>query len=163
MTRPDPGPARLARLAAVVAATALGGLSALHLVWTISPWPLTNWPQWLSTVVGETDLRRLPPDWLTVIVAGLLAMAAWLVLARAGLARWSLAGRPLPAWMLRAGVWVVAAVLLARGAFGVVSTIVSHAGTRSFRTWDLWLYSPLTLALGLLAVVVALVAPAGRR
>ncbi|MFI5529343.1 DUF3995 domain-containing protein [Kitasatospora sp. NPDC051853] len=134
------------RAAAAVAAAGLFAAGALHLVWTVSPWPLGSAAELAEAVVGVTE-DQLPPTGLTLAVAGLLGAAGGLVLARPGSG----------AWVVRAGVWTVSGVLLVRGLGGLV---VSGAGLgeapEAFRRWDLALYSPLCVALGGLAGYVAL-------
>ncbi|MFH0245719.1 DUF3995 domain-containing protein [Streptomyces sp. HK10] len=137
------------RPAAAVAALVLAALSSLHLVWLRSPWPLTGRERFLETVVGRTDPSSGPPPWMTLAVACLLAAAAWLLLARAGLVRGFLPHR-----ILNAATGIVAVVLLLRGAAGLVLSGVIGQGPAPFRFWDLVLYSPLTLALGTVALLV---------
>lgn len=143
------------RIAAVAAALVLAALSSLHLVWLRSPWPLTSRERFLETVVGQTDPSSGPSPWMTLAVACLLAVAAWLVLAGAGFVRGLLPHR-----VLNAMTWILAAVLLLRGAAGLVLSGVIGQGPASFRFWDLVLYSPLTLALGTVAALVTCAPPA---
>ncbi|MBN3932308.1 DUF3995 domain-containing protein [Streptomyces verrucosisporus] len=144
------------RPAAAVAALTLAALSFLHLLWLRSPWPLAGRERFLETVVGRTAPSAAPPPWATLAVACLLAVAAWLVLARAGIVRGLLPHR-----VLNAMAWILAAVLLLRGAAGLVLSGVLGQGPAPFRFWDLVLYSPLTLALGTIAALVTR-APADR-
>ncbi|MCI0384343.1 DUF3995 domain-containing protein [Streptomyces sp. CNQ085] len=144
------------RPAAAAAALVLAALSFLHLLWLSSPWPLTSRQRFLETVAGQTGPSSGPPPWMTLAVACLLAVAAWLILARAGFVRGFL-----PYRVLNVATGTVAAVLLLRGAAGLVLSGVVGQGPAPFRFWDLVLYSPLTLALGTVAALVTR-DPAGR-
>ncbi|MGW5054105.1 DUF3995 domain-containing protein [Actinokineospora sp. NPDC004072] len=129
-----------------IAAVALLLIALLHLVWLVSPWPLRSREELARRVVGvEPD--RLPSAGLTVVVAVLLVLAAYLVAARGGLV-----GAPGPDWLVAVGAGGVAVVLLARGVSGLVG---SRGGRTEFARWDLRLYSPLSLGLGALAAAVA--------
>ncbi|WP_052390141.1 DUF3995 domain-containing protein [Streptomyces sp. NRRL B-24484] len=138
------------RTAAALAAAGLGAAAALHAVWTFSPWPLGSRAE-LATVVVGTDESRLPSGPATAAVAGLLGVAAWLVVT---------AARPQSplgsSRLVRSGVWTVSGVLALRGAGGaVVSGLGLGNAPAEFRHWDLALYSPLCLALGGLSGYVA--------
>jgi hypothetical protein len=89
---------------------------------------------------------------MTFIVATLLLMAALVVLE---------ASRILPAflpnWMISLSIWTLAVVFLLRslGDFRYVGFSKRIYGT-PFATFDTWLYSPLTLLLGLGCLIIAL-------
>ena len=84
-------------------------------------------------------------------MAGLLAVASALVLARARLAL-----GVVPPAVSRSGTWGVAVVLTARavGEFNYLGFFKRRRGTR-FARLDTRLYSPLALALGIGAAVIA--------
>ncbi|MFJ9947715.1 DUF3995 domain-containing protein [Kitasatospora sp. NPDC091207] len=144
-----PGAVRVtgAAVAGVLAAT-----GALHALWTATPWPARSPREFADTVVGTGD--GVPPAAACLAVAGLLGTAAYLVGAEAGV---------LPAVgprrVRRAGVRAVAGVLLARGAAGPVAFGVRSGRTPRFRRLNTRYYSPLCLALGAGAAVVAAAAP----
>lgn len=118
-------------------AAALGGLSALHLAWAFgSTWPGRDGPELTQTVVGVPGMTDPPPAVASAAVAGLLATAAGVVLARVSRRRrWRMLGH--------AGTAGVATVLAARAAGGVRSACWPQHVTARFRRLDLAVYSPL--------------------
>lgn len=138
-----------------VVAAALGATGVLHAVWAVTPWPLGSPEEFADTVVGRGD--GVPPASACLKVAAALGAGAYLVGAEAGV----LPGVG-PRRLRRAGVRAVAGVLLARGVAGpVVFGRVSERSER-FRRLNVRYYSPLCVALGAGAAVVA-GAGAGRR
>lgn len=143
--------ADLVRRVGPAVAVALGAVGALHVVWTVSTWPLPDQESFARTVVG-VEVSQLPSTGATLAVAGLLFAAAYLVAAGSGAV--AAVG---PVWVHRAGEWTVSAVLLLRGGGGLVTDAVAtmeHEVT-TFTRWDCAVYSPLCLALGLGAGIVA--------
>lgn len=135
----------------VAVAVVLALVGALHVLWSVSTWPLPDREAFARTVVG-TQESQLPSAGMTLAVAGLLFAGAYLVASGAGAA--PAIG---PRWVHRAGIWTVAAVLTVRGAGGLTTDVVAGVageGT-TFIAWDAALYSPLCLALGVGAGVVA--------
>ncbi len=135
----------LRRAAGGAAAGGLAAAAAVHAAWaTGSTWPASGPDELADLVVGR---RPFPSPALTWGVTGLLGAATGLTAARAGLVPSPRrARRP-----VRLGADVVAAVLLARGVTGLVSSAAGIGQrTPAFRRWDLRLYSPLCLVLGLL-------------
>lgn len=106
----------------------------------------------------ERDGRPIlqPGTASTLAVAGLLALAALLVLARAGY--WPVA--LLPHWMVRLGAPVVAVVLIVRaiGDFRYVGFFKTVRDT-PFARLDTRLFSPIALLLGMGTAIVAWGAP----
>lgn len=133
---------------ALVMSVVLGAIGLLHVVWVFSPWPLRSREEFAARVVGVPE-ARLPSPGLTIVVAALVAVAAYLVAARGGVV-----GAPGPAWLTAAGAGGVAAVLLLRGVSGLVRS--TRADT-PFARLDVRVYSPLCLVLavgtGLVAVL----------
>ncbi|MFD7415615.1 DUF3995 domain-containing protein [Kitasatospora purpeofusca] len=140
---------RAVRVVGTAVAGALAGTGALHALWTVTPWPLRTPEEFADTVVGTGD--GVPPAAACAAVAGLLGAAAYLVAAEAGAV--PAVG---PARLRRAGVWTVSATLLTRGAGGL-TLVGGERALRSerFRRLDARYYSPLCLALGTGAAVVA--------
>ncbi|MFJ7911082.1 DUF3995 domain-containing protein [Kitasatospora sp. NPDC096204] len=143
------------RAAGGAVAAVLGATGVLHAVWTVTPWPLGSAAEFADAVVGRGD--GVPPVSACLAVAGALGAGAYLVGAEAGV---------LPAVgprrLRRAGVRTVAGVLLARGLAGpVVFGRVSERSER-FRRLNARYYSPLCVALGAGAALVA-GAGSGRR
>lgn len=141
----------MSALTAVVVA-ALLAIAVLHAVWLFSPWPLATPADLARDVVGRSDgslpRRLFVPATVGVVVA--LALAAFLVGAHGGLLD------PPSESLARVGTWGVAAVLLGRGAYGLLESgarLGDHPA--SYRRLDLRFYSPLCLVLGGLTAVVA--------
>lgn len=145
------GPNRTATSAAAVTVPAgLASIAALHAAWALGGrWPGGSDREWAETVGGPG--AKLPPPAATWAVAGALALAASLVGAAAG---------PEPGRLVRAGSWTVATVLLVRGLAGPVTDVAGGLDDR-YERLDLLLYSPLCLALGTGAALVARQASAG--
>ncbi|MEU4805326.1 DUF3995 domain-containing protein [Actinosynnema sp. NPDC023587] len=136
-------------LVALLTAVVLVAVGGLHVVWAFSPWPLRSREEFASRVVG-VPADRLPSPGLTLAVAALLALAGYLVAARGGVV-----GAPGPAWLTVVGTAGVAAVLLLRGAGGLVS---SARGGTEFARLDRRVYSPLCLVLAAATGLVAALA-----
>jgi hypothetical protein len=134
---------RLFRLSAVLVPSVLLAIAALHAVWASgSPWPADDFEALAERVISSGEM---PPDWATWTVAGVLAVAAASVAAVA-------AGRR--ERLLRAATWTTAGVLVARGALFVPVDLLGGLSSEVER-FDLALYSPLCLALGIGAAIVA--------
>lgn len=132
----------------VAVSAALAGVGALHAVWAVAPWPLRTPEEFADTLVGAGD--ELPPAAACLAVAGLLGTAAYLVAVEAG------ALPPVGLRRLRrAGVRAVSGVMLARGIGGLA--LFGNVVERSerFTRLNTRYYSPLCLALGAGAAVVA--------
>ena len=141
----------ITRVVGMLAAAVLFGLSVLHVYWAAGG-------RWGSDVaVPERDGRALftPGAAATLLVAGLLAAAALVLLGRLGV--W---GGLLPRWLFVAGAWTLVAVFAGRVVgdlhwFGLFRRVT---GT-PFAWWDTWLYVPLCALLALAALLVAARAP----
>ncbi|GAA0259573.1 hypothetical protein GCM10010492_70620 [Saccharothrix mutabilis subsp. mutabilis] len=134
---------------ALVTALVLVAVGVLHVLWMFSTWPLKTREEFAARVVN-VPVERLPSAPLTGAVAAALGLAAYLVAGRAGLL-----GVPGPGWVPVVGTVVVAAVLLLRGAAGLVSSLREDS---AYARLDVRVYSPLCLAL---AASTALVAVSG--
>ncbi|MFJ1702118.1 DUF3995 domain-containing protein [Kitasatospora sp. NPDC088346] len=134
----------------IVVSAGLAATGALHAVWMRSPWPLASRAEFADAVVGVGE-ERAPTPAMCAGVAGLLGVAAALVGARAG-------ALPAvgPAWSAKAGSAVASGVLLARGLGGPVLYGSGRiARTERFVRLDRRYYSPLCVALGAGAALVA--------
>ncbi len=141
---------RLFRTAAVLVPSVLLGIAVLHGVWAAgSSWPARDFDALAESVISSAEM---PPNWATWTVAGMLTGAAGAV-AAVGAGR-----RERP---LRAATWTTAGVLTARGALFPPVDLAGGLNTEVQRL-DLLVYSPLCLALGLGAAIVAR-GPARRR
>jgi Protein of unknown function (DUF3995) len=120
----------------------LFALAGLHAAWGAgSAWPMADRRALADAVIGGDDV---PPPLACYAVSGALTTAGLLV---AGWPR----RHPL---LRRVGVGGVVAVLAGRGALGIAgrTSIVSPRSTsRSFARRDRRIYSPLCLALAVLA------------
>lgn len=131
---------------AVFTAIVLVLVGALHVVWMFSPWPLRTREEFARRVV-DVPVEKLPSPGLTAVVALLLGVAGYLVAARAGLV--AAVG---PGWLPAVGTGGVAAVLLLRGAGGLVT---SSGRSTDFARLDRRYYSPLCLVLAASCTAVA--------
>jgi Protein of unknown function (DUF3995) len=125
----------------------LSGISMLHVYWGCGG------RLGAGDVIPELEEQPLfrPGAAGTLVVAGLLACAAALVLAQAGV------GPALvPPVISRCGTWAVAAALTARaiGEFNYVGFFKRQRGTR-FARLDTVFFSPLALGLGIGAALIA--------
>ena len=131
-------------------AGALALLSALHVTWVFSSWPLPDRSRFAEAVVG-TGPAKTPSGAAMFAVAGLLAWASLLV-ARCG----SPDPRRPPGRIATLGTRTVGGVLVARAVAGfVVSGNALGDAPATFRRLDLAVYSPLCLLLGVGAAGVA--------
>jgi hypothetical protein len=135
------------KIVAVALATVFSLLCALHVAWAFGGKLASG--AVIPVVEGRPALQ--PTRATTLVVAGLLAAAALVVLVRAGVL---LAG--FPPILASVACSTLGAILVLRGIgeFRLVGLFKSVRGT-SFATWDSWLYSPLALALGLAALWLA--------
>jgi len=128
----------------------LGAAALVHGMWLRgSSWPAADREKLADLVVGR---RPFPGPGATSAVTVLLGAATAVTAVRAGLL-------PLPggrsAGPVRVAAKILVATLVARGAGGlVVSGLGLGDVTPEFRRWDIRLYSPYCLALGL-AVALA--------
>ncbi|MDQ3738210.1 MAG: DUF3995 domain-containing protein [Actinomycetota bacterium] len=146
-------------LAAGVAVGGLGVTSVLHLAWAAgSSWPANDREQLADLVFGHD--RPMPGAAPTVAVAGLLAGASGLLLARRAGQHIPLVPRRLEDLAVRA----VPAALALRGLGGLVTSGLRLGRiTELYRRWDLRLYSPLCLLLAASSATTSRTAPDGRR
>lgn len=129
----------------------MGATALIHSIWALRIWwPIADEARLARTVVGTKGITQMPSAPLTwAVVAVMLAGIAWAVM----LAGWS---RPLPAWMISAGGWIMAAILLVRGAGTYVGDFFGIDQEPEFRQLNQVYFSPLILALGLGTVILIL-------
>jgi len=142
------------RTTGAVVAGALGAIGVLHAAWMRTPWPLSSPAEVADAVVG-VGVDQLPTPAMCAEVAVALGAASYLVGARSGVL--PAAG---PRRLRAVGTGAVAGVLLARGVGGLLLFGPKGSGRRITRTerfarLDRRYYSPLCLALGAGAAVVA--------
>ncbi|MDQ3716150.1 MAG: DUF3995 domain-containing protein [Actinomycetota bacterium] len=136
----------VARTSAIAVGAILGAIAVLHAMWAAgSSWPFSD-RESLSETVWGGPASTLPSPAATMAVTGLLVVAILLVTGQAGM--W---GNRMPRWVFAVGTGGVATVLLLRGLLFGIAAIGSEAVNR---TWELALYSPLCIVLGVLCAIV---------
>lgn len=156
----------LRRPAIVTTAVALLGVAALHAAWATGvSWPTADPASFARSVVGVDSVDKLPSGAETAGVAVLLSGAAALLLTRAdvlGARVRDLTAAKLPRRLVSAGSAVAAGVLLLRGIGGLAMHVSGRTGQwpDEFVSRDLWIYSPLCVALGLGALLAVRRRPA---
>ncbi|MEO1013831.1 MAG: DUF3995 domain-containing protein [Pseudomonadota bacterium] len=134
---------------AIIVFLTLTAIAGLHLYWGFGGlWPAANEEQLIRTVIGA-EWPRMPSLTSTAVVAALIFAAGLVGLLASGVAAIG------PNWFWRIGAGVVAFVFLARGASGYFLRARGVEMTEPFSTYDVWLYSPLCLALGGAFCVIA--------
>jgi Protein of unknown function (DUF3995) len=125
-------------------------LSAIHMYWALGG--KGGMKAVLPEIKKDGRPTFTPTPFMTFLVALLLLAAALIVLEASHILPVFL-----PAWMISLGIWTIAIVFLLRslGDFRYVGFSKRIYGT-TFATFDTWLYSPLTLLLGLGSLVIAL-------
>jgi Protein of unknown function (DUF3995) len=125
-------------------------LSAIHVYWALGG--KGGMKAVLPEIKKDGRPTFTPTPFMTFLVALLLLAAALIVLEASHILQ------PfLPVWMISLGIWIIAIVFLLRslGDFRYAGFSKRIYGT-TFATFDTWLYSPLTLLLGLGSLVIAL-------
>lgn len=122
----------LQKWSAVVLSAAFWLIALLHAYWALGG----TWA--LQESIGEGN--PLPPTWSIWLVAGLAAIVAMGVLGQVEL--W---GRAIPAWIFRAGSWLLFLAL--------VGVTILNASTG--RPWEMYLIAPICAVLTILAFFVA--------
>ena len=122
----------------------LAAIAGLHFYWAFGGlWPCDDERSLVRTVIGHADRKRMPPFWMTIVVAVMLAaMTSW-PLVLAGLA-WAIVGLPL----MIAGSAILTALFLTRGVAGYVPAWRRLYPVQPFARLDRTLYSPLCLVPG---------------
>lgn len=118
--------------------------AGIHVLWGLgNTWPLRSKQELINAVVGSKGLSQMPSMGLTLLVAIGIAAAGVFALWGGGVVE-----LPLPRWMRKASLAVLAAIFLLRGAatylgFGPITNTVEP-----FYTLNIRYYSPLILAIG---------------
>jgi hypothetical protein len=131
---------------AVVSVVLLLALAAVHVYWGAGgAWPARDRVELVELVVGKPRGEPFPSASACALVALLLVATAALV---SGV-RWARPGGGVED-MLRIGVWGSALVLTLRGAGGLAWGLGKpHLRALRFFRYNLFVYSPLALTLGL--------------
>jgi hypothetical protein len=125
----------------------LGALSTLHLYWAAGG----RWGHAAALPERHGQPAFQPGPLATLLVAALLATGSVLMLGRVGLGPAARLSR-----ITHVGAWLIAAVFLLRGVgdFRLVGMFRSVRDTR-FAWWDRYVYTPLSIVLGLTTGIVA--------
>jgi hypothetical protein len=147
------GPATMLNSIATAMSAILGAIAALHFYWAAGGlWPGRSPRELINTVIGDPRLTKMPPAWLSALVGAALAITAMLPLIIAPvfwLAIPAFKYALLVLWWAMAAGFFAALVFIARGLVGYLPFWRRIHSAEPFATLDLFLYSPLCLALGL--------------
>jgi lysylphosphatidylglycerol synthetase-like protein (DUF2156 family) len=140
----------VAHLVGLLEALVLSAIAVLHVYWALGG----RWGADVAVPSREHEATRAvftPPPAVTLVVAGLLAGAALVALEGSG---WT---RVLPAWMATLGIWVLSVVFALRsiGEFRYVG-LFKRVRNTPFARLDSSAFTPLTIALSLSSVLIAL-------
>lgn len=126
----------------------LAAISGLHAYWAFGGlWPAASTIELVKTVIGAPDWSQMPSRQITMTVAGLIFVAGFVALAAGDVI--PLVSRNAGArWIALIGAAVLALVFLGRGAAGYLIAKDDWIRAEPFATYDLFLYSPLCLAIG---------------
>lgn len=131
---------------AIGIAITLGAIVILHVLWGIGIWwPLTNEPDLAKSVVGASGIEKMPGAIACFAVASALFLTALIVIVMGRL----IAVRWIPEWSIVVSGGIAALVFIIRGGIGYAQFWARLTPEQPFRTYDIWYYSPLCLALGL--------------
>jgi len=126
----------------------LATLAGLHAYWAFGGlWPAESTLELIKTVIGAPNWTQMPSRQMTLTVAGLI-FGAGLVALAAGDVIHSISQSTGARWIARIAAALLALVFLGRGAAGYLVSKNDWARTEPFATYDLFLYSPISLAIG---------------
>ncbi len=122
----------------------LCAIAILHLYWAFGGlWPGKDEKTLTQTVIGATGITHMPPKWLTVLVAILIFMAALFPLIWSGII-----SSPVPDGLVRAAMWVLTFIFIARGIAGYLPFFHKSNAEQPFATLNRNYYSPLCIVIG---------------
>jgi hypothetical protein len=134
------------RILGILLVVILAGIALLHFYWAAGGGFGGG-----SAVPSVGGRRAFEPSTFATVMVGLAFVAAVpVVLGRLGY--W---GGSLPAWLFRMGTAGIGVIFLARavGDFRLIG-FFKRASESSFASWDSWVYSPLCVAIAVIAFVV---------
>lgn len=136
-------------------ALVLGLTSALHFYWAAGGvWPARDEQSLARAAIGGNGIRKMPPRWITALVAIGIGMAAlWPMLWLGWIAT------PAPDWLLTAGMVALCLVFIARGVAGFVPAVRRMNSEEPFATLNARYFSPLIVLLGLAFIGLLLTNP----
>lgn len=138
----------------ILLAAIFGALSLLHLYWAAGG----RWGSKVSVPAVAGQRAFNPSSLATVLVAAALLLALLTILGQLGL--W---GSFLPSWIFQWGTRCIGIVFLLRavGEFRLAGFFKRVVDT-PFARWDTWLFSPLCLAIALIAFLLTYYKPVVR-
>jgi hypothetical protein len=137
-------------VAAIAACLILIAVAALHIYWALGGyWPGEDEASLVAKCIGSGT--KMPPVWMTLMVALALLIGAWLVLAGRGILR-----PPFPGWCYTAALWVLFGVFALRGSAGMLIGQTRDRKNTPFHRLNLLYYSPLCLVIAALIAVSAI-------
>jgi hypothetical protein len=134
----------LMMLIAIAVSLVMAAVAAIHVYWGLGGlWPGNSLQDLANIVVGDKNMTRMPPAWLTLSVSAVLVgVVLWpLVLA-------PIAVRFLPLWLIATATYLLAAVFLVRGFASYVPAVARLNDVEPFATLNRRYYGPLCIALG---------------
>ena len=124
--------------------TILSVISALHLYWAFGGiWPGRDEKSLAQTVIGANNITRMPPVWLTALVAILIFCAGLIPLMWSAVVPYSI-----PQGMVWIAMWVLAFIFLGRGIAGYLPFFRNPNNQQPFADLDMKYFSPLCIAIG---------------
>ncbi|MEM9599881.1 MAG: DUF3995 domain-containing protein [Pseudomonadota bacterium] len=130
-------------------------IAVLHVYWGLGGlWPADSVRELIDLVIGDSRFERMPPAWMTLIIAGLIGAAGWFALEASGTLS------ILPKRLVTIATWGLIIIFALRGlstyAFAVGLREVSPYATQAFQRYDAILYAPLCMAIAAAFVFLAL-------
>ncbi|MFB9373172.1 DUF3995 domain-containing protein [Algimonas porphyrae] len=119
-------------------------IALLHVYWGFGGlWPTDNVRELIDLVIGDTRFEQMPPIWMTLIVACLIAAAGWVALEKSGVTSF------FPKRLISLATWCLILVFALRGlsTYAFVSGLreTSPYASQAFQRYDAILYAPLCL------------------
>ena len=131
------------KVIAVITFLVLAGIAALHVYWGFGGlWPAQTDRDLIDTVIGDARFKAMPPRNVTLAVAMAVFVAAITALWAGGVLGDS-------GWLAGLFAFGAGLVFLMRGVVGFFFEKVAWTPVEPFATLNLWLYSPLCLAIGI--------------
>jgi hypothetical protein len=139
---------------AITLAVIIGAVAALHAYWAMGGlWPGRTERELIDTVIGNPHRTRMPPAWITTLVAMALAALALLALGLAPVF-WKIY-LSIDLFLFTAYLFPFAGlVFLVRGIIGYLPFWRRIHPAKPFATYDLLVYSPLCLLLGAVLILL---------
>ncbi len=133
----------LRRWTSFTAAALLLAISGLHVIWSQSTWPFESNAEFMQSLIGTSDVSRMPSAAEALVVAVGLMAAAWIVLASVDVVGWPFSRR-----LLYWCGYAVTAIFLVRGIAGLLLPLTNLTVSEPFARLNLAVYSPVTILLG---------------